>query len=162
MGETFCLIKPEAFDKRKGIEKDITENNFSIVRKRESHWKWNQIRETYPKEKLNYYSERANLIMSFLIPYTISRKFGPNPMVEALILSSEGDTIRDFVELCGPRDAMKYVKEEFKETLRGKYGLGPEHSFIKTIEGKECRFDFNGIHRSSREKEFKVDKKIYF
>jgi hypothetical protein len=164
MGETFCLIKPEAFDRREDIEKDIIGNNFSILEKMESYWKWNQMREMYSKENLHYNTKtikKTNRIMSFLIPYEISRKF-PNPMVEALILSSDGDTIRDFVKFCGPTAAMEYTKKEFKNTLRGKYGLGPEHGFIRTIEGKEYRFDFNGIHKSSTKKEFIRDRKIYF
>jgi len=161
MGKTLCLIKPEAIDRRRKVEKDITDNDFFIDRKKEFHWKWKQMREMYSKENLHYHSKRANKIMSFFIPYTISRKF-PNPMVEALMLSSEGDTIKDFVDLCGPTAAMEYVKKEFKNTLRHRYGLGPEHSFIKTIEGKECRFDFNGIHKTSTEKEFRAEKNIYF
>ena len=163
MGKTFVLIKPEAFDRREDIEKDITENNFSIVEKKELKWIWSQIRKTYSKENLKYYgSNRANTLMSFLIPYVITRKFGQDPPIEVLILSSEGDTIKDFVEICGPRDAMEYVKEEFKNTLRGKYGLGPEHSFSRTIEGRDCRFEFNGIHKSSREEEYREELAIYF
>lgn len=162
MGKTFCLLKPEISDRIDEVERDIVENNFSIVKKKKLGWEWTQMRKTYSKENLNYGTKRCNKTMSFFIPYAITRKFGLNPPIEVLTLSSEGDTIRDFVKFCGPRDAMEYVKQEFQNTLRGKYGLGPDHSFTKTIQGKKCRFDFNGVHRTSKEEEFKTEPRIYF
>lgn len=162
MGKALLLIKPEAYLDKGRIKYDLVmENNFSIDEDEMMHWKREQMEKTYSKERLNYGSEKANEIMSGLIPDAIIEKFGPNPLIEVLILSSKGDTIRDLVNLCGPRDAIEYVKKEFKNTLRGRYGLGLGHSFIKTIEGRECRFDFNGTHKSSEE-EYEEDVRIYF
>jgi nucleoside diphosphate kinase len=162
MGKTFCLLKPEVSFRTEEIEMDIEENNFSLAQRKKLGWKLEQIRRTYSKEKLNYGSERANRIMSNLIPDVITQRFGLNPPIEVLILSSEGNSVEDFVRICGPRNALEYVREEFQNTLRGKYGLKPEHSFVKNIDNRECRFDFNGIHRSSTVEEYGTELKIYF
>jgi len=161
MGLTFCLIKPEAFDRRDEIEEFVEDNDFSLVIGKEQEWTKGKIRKTYTKEKLHYPTDNANSKMSELIPDAIYRKF-PNPMVEALIISSEGDITKRFIDLCGPTRALEYVKEEFRNTLRGKYGLGPECSFVTVIDGKECSFDFNAVHKTTTEKEFETERKIYF
>jgi len=162
MDKTFCLLKPEISSRTEEVERDIEENNFSLVQSKKLCWKLEQIRRTYSKEKLNYGSERVNRIMSNLIPDVIIQRFGLNPPIEVLILSSEGSTIEDFVRICGPRNALEYVRAEFQNTLRGKYGLKPEHSFVKNIDNVECRFDFNGIHRSSTVEEYGKELEIYF
>lgn len=162
MGKTFCLLKPEVSSRIEEVERDIEENNFSLTQRKKLGWKLGQIRRTYSKEKLNYGSERANRIMSNFIPDVITQRFGLNPPIEVLILSSEGNTIEDFIKICGPTHVLEYVKEEFRNTLRGKYGLGPEYSFATIINGKKCSFDFNAVHKSSSKKEFETERKIYF
>jgi len=105
MGKTFCLLKPEVSDRIDEIERDIVKNNYSIVKRRELYWDY-PLRIKYLKENLSYHSEQANIVMRRLVAdYYKKYKL----WVVALILSSEGDTIRDFVDFCGPRDAMEYV-----------------------------------------------------
>jgi len=162
MGRTLAVIKPETFDQREEIKTDIKENDFHIVKNKTLRWHRELIERTYTKEKLNYGSERANEVMSLIIPDLIFDNFGENPKIEALILSSKGNTIEDFVRLCGPTNAFDYLRKEFEKTLRGKYGLGPEKSFVKTIDGIVCRFYFNGTHRTSTQEEYEEEKEIYF
>jgi len=161
MGKTICLIKPEAFEKRKDVKGMITENDFSIDEDKEQPWKRRQIEMTYSMHKLHYPTPHANSVMQGVIARLILERFS-DPMVDALIISSKGDTIEDFVKLCGPTKALEYTKKEFENTLRGRFGLGPEQTYITTIDGYKCKFDFNAVHKASSEEELEIEKSIYF
>jgi nucleoside diphosphate kinase len=162
MGKTFCLIKPEGFARRYMIKRMISENDFCIDKEIEQPWSREKICKTYSVGKLHYPTSKANNAMANLIPDIILKKF-PNPMVDAMILSSEGNTIENFINLCGPTKALEYVQKQFKyNTLRGRFGLRPDQSFSTKIDGYICGFDFNAIHKSSNEEELREEENVYF
>ncbi|MFH0929339.1 MAG: nucleoside-diphosphate kinase [Candidatus Aenigmatarchaeota archaeon] len=165
MRKTFGLVKPEVILRADEIIDYIQENGFSVIKEKKQVWTREQIATTYSPKNLKYPDPQkpihsVNVKMSEYIVEKIYERFG-TPIVDALLLTSQGNTVQDFVRLCGPTKAIDYVKKEFENTLRGKFGLPVSESLVTEIDGFVCSFDFNGIHKTSRKKELRDAKKNY-
>jgi len=147
------LVKPEAYFKKDFIVKDIEEYGLSIDQTMPQRWTREKIRQTYPSENYSHWP------MAIFIDNIYFGKFGKDPMVEVMLISSEADTIKKIKKLVGPLDASIAKRPEDSSTLRYKYGL--RESFSVCIDGKPYYLYFNGIHSSSKE-DFKRERKIYF
>jgi len=170
MGLTYILVKPEAIKHVEEIKRDILNSGFEIIKEKEIDFEYYLIRQLYSPERLNYPTEWDNRIMSIFIPNIYSANFGSCRFLKAhaFLLSYKNDAIKKLVEVTGPTDAKEYKKPKNAETLRGRYGLGPEYNIKITIDNDErkdadeCEWCFNAIHRPSKEEELDRGLKILF
>ncbi|MBN2202801.1 MAG: hypothetical protein JW700_01250 [Candidatus Aenigmarchaeota archaeon] len=149
------LIKPFAFPRRDEIVEDIEESEFdlSVDQRIAQRWTKEKIEGTYRPMKYNKKWPMVNKLADIYFDF-----FGKEPMVEALMVSSDKNTIKKLKKLVGPLDAAYAKRPEDSKTLRKKYGCPIRIEEI--VDEKKCYFFPNGIHVSSKE-EFPRQRNLY-
>jgi hypothetical protein len=157
MKKGLLLIKPEAYFWSDSITKDIKDYGLYIDDRIEQRWTNEKIRQTYPPEDFPHWP------MAEVIDNIIFEKFGKNPWVKAMIISSPKDSMEKIKkELIGPFDASYFQRPEESHTLRYKYGLKRQRFQLPMGKnGEPNYFYYNGTHLSSEER-FEIEKKIFF
>ena len=152
MEKGLIVVKPAAYYSSDRIANDIEEYSLSIDDRIKQRWTREKIRSTYPAEKY------PNWPMASFVDNIIFSRFGKDPLIEAIFVSSSKDTIKKVKKLVGPLDAAYAQRPEDSETLRYKYGLKERRVMI--IDNKPYYFYFNGTH-SSTDEEFRNEEKLY-
>ena len=152
MENGLIVVKPEAYLVKDLVAKDVEDYGLSIDRRIKQKWTREKIRQTYPKKNF------PNWPMAEFMDNIIFGKAGYEPWIEAMIVSSEKDTVKKVKKLVGPLDASYAQRPEDSGTLRYKYGIKERRIMI--IDGKPYYFYFNGVHSSTKE-DLEREIKIY-
>ena len=156
MERGLLIVKPGAYPQRDSVARDIVDYGLSIDQRIEQRWTVEKIRKTYPPEM---YPEWP---MAIVIDNIIFGKFGKNPWIEAMIISSEKDSMEKIKkDLIGRFDASYFQRPEESQTLRYKYGIKKSRFPLPIGKNGEMNyFYYNGIHLNPKGR-FEFEKNLY-
>ena len=157
MESGLIVVKPEAYFSKDLVSKDIVDYGLYIDQRIEQRWTVEKIKQTYPPEMY------PDWPMANVIEHIIFAMFGKNPRIEAMVISSEKDSMEKIKkELIGPLDASFAQRPEESQTLRYKYGIKKSRFPLPIGKNGEMNyFYYNGIHLNPKGR-FEFERKIYF